>query len=144
MDPGSILGAAVSVTTVVQMCTESLNWLLQLQNKYKNVDITVQLLITQLSTLRTALSQISEWVASGVHDVPPHIQTDLATSLGGCGLLIETLNSHLSRLDYEESKSLSMRKKARVLWGEKERADFQTLLGHNIAALQLLLTAMQW
>ena len=144
MDPGSILGAAVSVTTVVQMCTESLNWLLRLQNKYKHADTTVRLLVTQLSTLRTALSQVSEWVNSGVHHIPPHIETDLATSLSGCGFLIETLNNHLSRLEYEEYKLLSTRKKARVLWGDRERAEFQTLLGHNIAALHLLLTAMQW
>lgn len=141
MDPLSILGAAASAITVVELCTESLNSLLRLQYRYTNADLTVRLLITQLCTLRTALSQISEW---NVDTVPHHVQTDLDMSLDGCKFLIQGLNDHLSRIEYDENKALSVRKKAQLLWGEKERTDFLTLLSHNIAALQLLLTAMQW
>jgi len=144
MDPVSILGAAASAVTITQLCTEGLNALLLFQKRYKNADLTVRLLITQLSTLRTALSQISEWVESRVHDALTHVLSDLTTSLDGCRFLIETLNDRLSRLEYNRHKALSMRRKAQTIWGEKERSDFLSLLSHNIAALQLLLTAMQW
>ncbi len=144
MDPVSFLGAAASVTTITQLCTEGLNALLRFQKRYKNADLTVRLLITQLSTLRTALSQISEWVESCVHDALTHVLSDLITSLDGCRLLIETLNDRLSRLEHNEHKALSMRRKAQTVWGENERTDFLSLLSHNIAALHLLLTAMQW
>lgn len=144
MDPLSILGAAASVITVVELCTESLNSLLGLQNRYTNADLTIRLLITQLRTLRTALSQISEWIITNLDTIPYHVQTDLAMSLDGCKFLIEGLNDRLSHFEYDENKALNVRKKAQLLWGEKERTDFLTLLSHNIAALQLLLTAIQW
>ena len=144
MDPVSILGAAASAASVVQMCTDSVTSLLRFQTKYKNADLTVRLLITQVSTLRTALSQISEWVEVSVDNCLPHVISDLTMSLDGCRLLIETLNDHLSRLEYNTDKAFTMRKKAQTIWGERERTDFLSLLSHNIAALQLLLTAMQW
>ena len=144
MDIFSILGAGASVITIVELCTESLNSLLRLQNSYKNADLTVRLLITQLCTLRTALSQISEWITTSADTISHRIQNDLAMSLEGCKFLTERLNDRLNRLGYGENKSISVRKKAQLLWGERERTDFLTLLSHNIAALQLLLTAMQW
>ena len=144
MDPVSILGAAASAASIVQMCTESVTSLRQLQKRYKNADLTVRLLITQMSTLKTALSQISEWVEVSVDTCLPHIISDLTTSLDGCKLLIETLNDRVSRLEYDKDKVFTMRKRAQTIWGEKERTDFLSLLSHNIAALQLLLTVMQW
>ena len=57
---------------------------------------------------------------------------------------MEHLNQRLSYLNFGEAKPMSLLDKARVIWGENERTEFLTLLGHNIAALQLLLTAMQW
>ena len=144
MDVLSILGAGASVITIAELCTEGVNALLQLQNSYTNADLTVRLLITQLCTLRTALSQISEWITRSAGTISHNIQNDLAMSLDGCKFLIEGLNDRLKRLGYGENKALSVRGKAQLLWGEKERADFLTLLSHNIAALQLLLTAMQW
>lgn len=144
MEPISILGAAASAITVVQLCTQSLNSLLRLQKRFRNADLTVRLLVTQLSTLRTALNQISDWVDKSVHGALSRILPDLNMSLDGCRFLIETLNDRLSRLEYDEDTALSMRKRAQTVWDEKERTEFLTLLGHNISALQLLLTAMQW
>ncbi|KAI9701581.1 MAG: hypothetical protein M1836_001637 [Candelina mexicana] len=142
MEPISVLGAAASAITVVQLCTDSLEALFQLRDKYKNADLTVRLLITQLSTLRTALSQISEWVNDSVHDATSELVLDLTTSLDGCRFLMETLNDRLKCLESDDAKPLTMRKRTLMIWREKERTDFLALLGHNIAALQLLLTAM--
>ena len=144
MDPVSILSAAASAITVIQLCTKSLDTLRQLQNRYTNADLTIRLLITQLSTLKTALRQISEWITTSVDTVPQDVEVDLAMSLDGCRFLVEGLNERLGLLEYDKDTSLSLRRKAQLLWGEKERTDFLMLLSHNLAALQLLLTAMQW
>ncbi|KAI9766846.1 MAG: hypothetical protein M1835_007132 [Candelina submexicana] len=124
MEAISVLGAAASAITVVQLCTDSLEALFQLRDKYKNADLAVRLLITQLSTLRTPLRKISEWIA--------------------VYLLTETLNDRLKCLESDDGKPLTMRKRTLMIWREKVRTDFFTLLGHNIGTLQLLLTSMNW
>lgn len=144
MEPGSILGAAASAATVIELCTDSLNALLRLQRKYKNADLTARLLLTQLSTLRAALSEISNWLDNGRHSCLASVFTDLTTSLDGCKYLIEHLNQRLSDMNFGKAKPMSFLDKTRAIWGENERTEFLALLGHNIAALQLLLTAMQW
>ncbi|KAK4696321.1 hypothetical protein P7C71_g1573, partial [Lecanoromycetidae sp. Uapishka_2] len=144
MEPVSILGAAASAATVVQLCTTGLQSLTRLQHKFSNADLTVRLLITHLSTLRTALGQICEWVEKHAKLSLKNVLPDLTASLDGCKFLIETLNDRLDSLAYDDIKGFGMLKKTRMIWAEKERQSFSTLLGHNIAALQLLLTAMQW
>ncbi|KAL8641515.1 MAG: hypothetical protein Q9228_001678 [Teloschistes exilis] len=76
-------------------------------------------------------------------DTDPRVLSDLALSLDGCKTLIKSLVDRLHRLEYNEAKVLGMRKRVQVIWGEKERTDFLTLLNHNVAALQLFLTAIQ-
>ena len=77
MDPGSMLGAAASAATVLEMCTDSLNALLRWQRKYKNADLTARLLLTQLSTLRAALSEVANWLDNGRHSCLARMFTDL-------------------------------------------------------------------
>ena len=144
MDPCSILGAAASAAAVVEMCTDSLNALLRLQRKYKTSDLTARLLLTQLSTLWAALKEVSHWLDNGRHSCLARVFTDLTTSLDGCRCLIEHLNQRLGHLNRGKAKPMNLLDKTRAVWGESERTECLTLLGHNIAALQLLLTAMQW
>ena len=144
MEPISIIGAAASISAIVELCTNSLGNLSRLQKKYKHADLTLQLLITQICTLKTALSQISEWITNNVHTIPPSVQKDLLMCLDGCAFLVEALNDRLASSENSKDKALGFRKKAGFLWGEKERAEFLTLLDHNVTALQLLLTAIQW
>ncbi|KAG8529514.1 uncharacterized protein KY384_006151 [Bacidia gigantensis] len=143
MELVSLLGAAASAITVVQLCADCLHRLGRLKDRYKNADLSLRLLATQLSTLLTALRQISRLIDDSQRDIISQIVPELITSLDSCKLLIETLNNRLARLELSVDKGLTFRKKTQALWGERERSDFSNLLGHNVAALQLLLTALQ-
>ena len=59
MDPVSIAGLVLSIVTVI---AKNVNALSTLQAKNRNADLSVFLLIGQLSTLKAALGQISEWI----------------------------------------------------------------------------------
>ena len=60
MDPASILALAQSVLGIIGVIAKNVNALSTLQAKYRNADLSVFLLIGQLSTLKAALGQISE------------------------------------------------------------------------------------
>ncbi|KAL8832348.1 MAG: hypothetical protein Q9170_004918 [Blastenia crenularia] len=143
MEPISVFGAAISAATVVQLCTEGITSLFNLQKRYSNADLTVRLLITQLSTLRSALGQVSAWMEKAPPQTDPLVLSDLSLSLDGCKALMETLNERLQCLEHSDGKVMGARRRAQIVWGEKERDGYLNLLNHSIAALQLFLTAIQ-
>ncbi|MCJ1265924.1 hypothetical protein MMC22_005806 [Lobaria immixta] len=120
------IGLAGSVASIVDILAKSVNFLLNLQTKYKQADLTVSLLIGQLSTLKAALNQISEWITSK-----------------GCKVLVLALDDRIKSFDRNPDHTLNSRGKAQLLWEENGTTDYLNHLSNHISALNLLLTALQ-
>ena len=92
-----VVSVAASVIGIVDVITRSVNSLLDLQTRFKKADLTVSLLIGQLSTLKAALNQISEWITTSLITVPQHHQLvmDLTVSLKSCKFLILLLDERM-------------------------------------------------
>ena len=146
MDPVSVVGVAGSIVTIVGVISGSLQSLLDLQGRYKKANLSVSLLIGQLSTLKAALNQISAWINTSLVNVTQHEQLvlDLTTSLDGSELLILLLNERLNSLKRSSTTSLDTLGKGQLLWGEKDMQEYLNQLDNQISALNLLLTALQW
>jgi cystathionine beta-lyase family protein involved in aluminum resistance len=86
MDPISAIGLTAAVVGLADVISKSVGSLLDFQSRYKQVDLKVNLLIGQLSTLKAALSQIAQLNAK-LAPIPQHEQLvqNLAVSLGCCG-----------------------------------------------------------
>lgn len=143
MEVVSILGAAASVATVIEVSTTCINRLLDLRTKYKIADLNVQVSIAQLSTLKAALAQISTWTCQSSELIPYNLEMDLNISLGSCKALIDGLNDHL-RPFKDDDNTTSLGRKTKFLLNGREWSHLQTLLGHQVSAIQLFLTTMQW
>jgi hypothetical protein len=144
MDPVSAIGLTAAVISSIDACTRGFTPLLSLQSRYQQTDLTIRILLTQLSTLKAALVQISEWIHK-IHDAFPYDHVlDLHISLDGSKFLVDTLHDRLVSFEREENDHTSPWQKTRFLWEERERATFQTMLNHQITALNLFLTALQW
>lgn len=151
MEPISAVGLSVSLISCVKVITTSINSLLALQTKYRQADLTVQLFLGQLSTLRAALNEICQWINVSLIGVAQHEQLvlDLTTSIEGCKVLLLILSDRIALLglggvDQDGSDLLGLRGKMRLLWAEKESNQYFSLLNNQINALNLLLTALQW
>lgn len=140
------IGLAGSVVSIVDILAKSVNFLLNLQTKYKQADLTVSLLIGQLSTLKAALNQISEWITSSLVAVSQHEQlvSDLTISIEGCKVLVLALDDRINSFDRNADHTLNSRGKAQLLWEENGTTDYLNHLSNHINALNLLLTALQW
>ncbi|KAA6415288.1 MAG: guanine nucleotide-binding subunit alpha [Lasallia pustulata] len=145
MDPVSAIGLAGSALGIIDIVTRSVQTLQNLQKIYKDADLTVSLLIGQLSTLKAALCQISEWINTTLVNAPQHHQlvADLTISLDCCERLIRVLNARLHELKRTDSGALSTMGKGLFAWGEKDRREFLNHLNHQTNALNLLLTTFQ-
>jgi hypothetical protein len=68
MDPLSAISLADSVVGIVDVVSRTIKSLHNLSEPWKEADLAVTLLIAQLSALKAALNQISEWVSSDVSE----------------------------------------------------------------------------
>ena len=145
MEVVSVLGIAASVANIVELSTSCVSSLQALRASYKTSELNVQISVTQLSTLKAALVQVSAWQCEGTESIPSHLGIDLNLSLHSCKTLIDSLNDQLKPLRVDQkSRTLSFRGKANFLWNEKEWTNLQTLLSHQISAIHLFLTRIQW
>ena len=146
MDPVTATSLAGSVVSIVDVLARSVSFLANLQTKYKRADLTVSLLIGQLSTLRAALNQISEWITSNLAALHLNEQlvSDLTISINGCEFLVLALEDRIDSFDRNADRTLNSLGKAQLLWEENGTNDFLNHLNNQINALNLFLTALQW
>ena len=144
MELVSVIGIAASIASLVELSTTCIKSLMDLRADYKVTDLNIQVSIAQLSTLKAALMQISAWKCESTDFIPPNLENDLSLSLTSCKALMDGLKNRLIPLIIEQTPALSLRRKAQFLLNGKEWNNLQTLLSHQISAIQLLLTTLQW
>ena len=146
MDLVTIIGLAASAVNIVDIITKCLITLKNLQSQWQSADWTVTAIIGQLTTLKTALSQISDWIATDLATVPQHYQLvlDLEEALGSCKTLILFIDGHLSRLEWKHDDSLTYQSRLRATLCDKNIQDTINHLHHQSSTFTLLLTALSW
>jgi hypothetical protein len=147
MDPVSILGLLSSAGTIATAIAVTIKTLSDLRGQYQDADVRIRLLIGELSTVKSALSQINDW-AHYLDDT--HRQADvveaLQVSLEGCQLAIDALSEEVKSLlkGATPDSSLGFRTRTRYVWGQSSLIEHENRMRAQTAALQLLLKAVQW
>ncbi len=147
MDPLSIIGLLSTAGTIATTITFTIKSLSDLRGQFQDADVRIRLLIGELSTVKSALNQINDW-AHYLDDT--HRQADvveaLKVSLDGCQLAIDALAEEVRLLlrGATPNSSLGFRTKRRYAWSESSLKEHENRMHAQIAALQLLLKAVQW
>ncbi|KAL8989856.1 MAG: hypothetical protein Q9169_008264, partial [Polycauliona sp. 2 TL-2023] len=61
MDPASILGLIATAGTIANAITKTIRDLSDLRAQYTDANVRIRLLIKELSTVKSSLSQINDW-----------------------------------------------------------------------------------
>lgn len=149
MEPISVIGLLSTAGTLASTITIAIKNLSDLRGHYKDADVRIRLLIGELSTVKSALTQINDWTHY-LDDT--HRQADvvegLKVSLEGCQLALDTLaeevRSLLGGVIPGSSASPGFRMRTQYIWSESSLRQHEGRLHAQIAALQLLLQAVQW
>lgn len=146
MDPISAIGLAGSLVGISDVIARSLRRLIELQSRYRSASLTVSLLIGQITTIKAALDQITQWVTSSLVSIPKHEQlvADLGVSLESCKLLVTVLEERISQLECDQGANLNVKGKIGFLWEESDLNIYTNHLNNQIHALNLFLTALHW
>ena len=116
MDPVSITGLAGSIVGIVDVAVRSISALRALQQRWKTADLTISLLIGQLTALRAALNQIEEWISTSLNAFQHYqLVMDLEASLESCQALLLFINGQLTGLDWNDSNALSFENRIKAV-----------------------------
>ncbi|MCJ1308484.1 hypothetical protein MMC25_002137 [Agyrium rufum] len=144
MDPVTAIGLVAAVKGLVEVAANTVSGFIKLKRKFNNTDLNLNLLISQLSTVKAALDQISCWISSYLIQGSHHQQLvlDLGIALEGCKLLMAVLDASVSHISHESGTPLQLQAKIHLLWEEAGMRDHVSLLNNQNLALNLLLTAL--
>ena len=146
MDPATVIGLAGAIANIVDVISRTVTSLRALHHRWKDADMTILNLMSQLTSLRAALNKISEWISSDLVDVPQHYQLvlDLEDSITCCRMLVGAMDDQISKVNWTDRYSMDINSKIRVVFEGKASEDFQKFIPRQTSALTLLLTACNW
>ena len=136
-------GTCVRIIELVTNCVVRLR---AAEERYGTADLTITLLLSHLSTLKAALSQLQIWVASTSFLSSQHYQLimDVDAALSCCHLLIGVLDARISELDWDGENEMDFKSKAKLVLNHRVTKECVGHLSHQTIAFSLLLNAFQW
>ena len=149
MDPISVIGLLSTAGTIASTITITIKRLSDIRGQLRDADVRIRLLIGELSAVKSALNQINDWT----HYLDDnHRQADvvqgLQISLEGVQLatdaLAEKVRLLLGGTTPESPLTQDVRLRIRYAWKESSLTEHENRLRAQIAALHLLLQAVQW
>ncbi len=150
MDPASIVGLISASGTIVSAITCTVKGLSDLRGRFSDADLRIRLLIGELSTVKSALNQIRDWVEFNLVGAPTEVELvdGLHVSLDGCKMAMTVLAEEVAALSGTTASSsqfnLRFSTRAKYAWSESSMKEHQDRLHAQVAALQLLLQAAHW
>lgn len=146
MDPASLLGAISASGAIVGAIAKTLHGLHEVREKFHGADVSVGLLMSELTAVKAAIIQIEDWVrfSSRNKPVPADLGPALEISLEGCKTAMDVLAAEVQNvLDDLSPEGPRFQFRARYVWNESTMKEHQLRLHTQVSALQLLLQAVQ-
>lgn len=91
-----LLGVAASIISIIDVLGTCSSSLLELHGQWKDADLTLLDLISQLTSLKTALVRIKEWTETAVEEPHHQLTMDLEASVTCCKFLAIRMDDELS------------------------------------------------
>lgn len=144
-----VFGAVVGAVQLTQVITDTLKALSRLKGQLGNADLTIRSLISELSTMKSAINQIDDLC---LHDSDavnhPEYRQNLSVAVDGCKTTMDILLADVSELadsiSYDSNANLGLKERLKIVLGDDRMKDNQKSLRDQISALNLLLQAYQW
>ncbi|OBT50402.1 hypothetical protein VE04_09602 [Pseudogymnoascus sp. 24MN13] len=140
VDPLTIIGAAASVASIVDLLGKTVNTLHTLHSRWKEADFTIINLTAQLIALKAALSRLEEWMDTDVDEPHHQLVMDLDASVTCCRMLVRRIDSEVEDLQQKSGTGLDAQSKIKLLMKNGTLEDLQKMVDRQTGALTLLLT----
>jgi hypothetical protein len=119
-DPITIIGTAGVVANIIGMVNKTIKSLLDLHDRWKDVDFTVLNLIAQLNALKATVVKIQEWIDSDLAEQHHQLVMDLDLSMTCCRMLIDKMDAQVLELHRTASDDLDVGSKIKVVFRSRQ------------------------
>lgn len=147
MDPCSVIGVVSASISIVTTIGSTVKGLSELRSKFTEADQSIRLLITELSTIKSALGLIYDWADNGLVISPTQVELvdALDIAIDGCKEAMDALAEEVAHLvGSAAAEIIGFRIRTRYLWNEGTMKEHQGRLRSQVTALQFLVAAIQW
>ncbi|RYP57322.1 hypothetical protein DL769_009551 [Monosporascus sp. CRB-8-3] len=134
------IGTAGALANIIDVVAKTIATLNDLRNAWKEAELTLLCLESELGALKTALTRIQEWVDTDDVNLHHLFVMDLDKSMTCCRLLMSKIDGEMSKLQHHPDDNLSFSSKARLAVGKKGIEELENLIQRQTSALTLLLT----
>ena len=143
-DPLTIISAASSVASIVELLGKTVSVLHTLHSRWKDADFTLINLIAQLTALKAALSKLQEWMDTDMDEPHHQLVMDLEASVTCCRMLVRRMDSEVEDLQQNSGTGLDAQNKIKLVVKNGTLEELQKMVDRQTSALTLLLTACNW
>ena len=149
MDPISVIGLLSTAGTIASTITVTIKRLSDIRGQLRDADVRIRLLIGELSAVKSALTQINDWThylddSHRQADVVQGLQISLEGVQLAMDALAEEVRLMLGSMTPESTLTQDVRLRIKYAWKESSLTEHENRLRAQIAALHLLLQAVQW
>jgi hypothetical protein len=146
MDPLSAISVVAALTQLTGQISGVVVGIDRLHTRYKDANLGIGLLGVQLSTLKAALGQITEWVSTGLTKSSANdlLVQDLYLSIESCQAMMVMLDKYIGKRLEEGAETMKVMAKLKFAFDEKTISGYTEQLRRQIEALHFLLTAFHW
>ena len=110
--PLTVIGAAASVASIVELLGKTISALHTLHSRWKEADLTFSNLISQLTTLKIALNKLQEWMDADIDEPHHQLVMDLEASVTYCRMLVRRIDTEVEDLQLILGWSLMLRRRS--------------------------------
>ena len=144
MDPVSAIAFGVTAFEVLECVKKILNFLLKLSTKFRYTNVTVQLVIGFLSSLKLSIAEVKN-IVDGLanHDQYKDVVDGLTTTIECTKFAMAILESKLDGLRPDSTNMRAKIEKLMVVLEGDEFGEWSSDIGHLVDALNLSLNALQ-
>ncbi|OBT78646.1 hypothetical protein VF21_02237 [Pseudogymnoascus sp. 05NY08] len=144
VDPLTIIGAAASIASIVDLLGKTVGTLHTLRSRWKEADFTFVNLVAQLIALKSALSKLQEWMDTDVDEPHHQLVMDLEASVTCCRMLVRRIDSEVEDLQEKSGTGLDAQSKIKLLMKNGTLEELQKMVDRQTGALTLLLTVWNY
>ena len=142
--PTKAVGAGGDILGIIDVISGTIATLRDLQIEATDVNFIVSSITAQLTALKVALISIREWVDSESVETHHQLVMDLDDVLSCCGMLMDRLKAEVSRLRADASARVNIKAKFKAAFSGKSMDNLESMIGRQMGALNLLMTAYSW
>lgn len=140
----AVIGSIGAIANIIDATSKIITTISDVRGHWKNADLTLLSLASQLTAIRAALRRIHEWLDSESANAHHQLIMDLDETLSFCEVLVAKIDSLFIGWRGLIHDPTSMTTRWKVTFGNKGLDNVLLLMGRQIDALTLLLTACRW